>query len=172
MSPSCLNYYSPVTLTSSVLRDLWKMCWSLPSSFDPLQRAHRANRGREAAMSNLLYTTHSHLEEGKGNYGRILFIHFKVSLQHHCTTHMKALELNTPLCHWRLNLYSFTSCQCGGPDIWHTDHQHKHSASLCLVIYSWLQQQYSNVPSSSLQMTLWLWGFNHWWQRAGLREPG
>jgi hypothetical protein len=71
------------------------ICSSLPASFDPLQFAYRANRSTEDAISNLMHTTLTHLEEGNGNYVRMLFIDFSsafntyyLSLPQHSTSHL------------------------------------------------------------------------------------
>ncbi|KAG5263066.1 hypothetical protein AALO_G00282140 [Alosa alosa] len=80
------------------------ICSSLPASFDPLQFAYRANRSTEDAISNLMHTTLTHLEEGNGNYVRMLFIDFSSAFNTivplTLVTKMKALGLNTTLCHW------------------------------------------------------------------------
>ena len=104
MSSSCLNDYRPVALTSTVMKCFERLvkniiCSSLPSSFDPFQFAYRANRSREDAISNLLHTTLTHLEEGKGNYVRMLFIDFSSAFNTivpvTLVTKMKALGLAT-----------------------------------------------------------------------------
>lgn len=79
--PSCMNDYHPVALTSAVMKCFEKLIknyisTSLPSSFDTLQFAHRANRSRDDAIPNLLHTTLTHLDEGRGNYVRMLFIDY------------------------------------------------------------------------------------------------
>ncbi|KAG5284759.1 hypothetical protein AALO_G00030160 [Alosa alosa] len=108
-SPSCLNDYRLVALTSTVMKCFEKLvkniiCSSLPASFDPLQFAYRANRSTEDAISNLMHTTLTHLEEGNGNYVRMLFIDFSSAFNTivplTLVTKMKALGLNTTLCHW------------------------------------------------------------------------
>ncbi|KAG5279132.1 hypothetical protein AALO_G00074410 [Alosa alosa] len=64
----------------------------------------RANRSTEDAISNLMHTTFTHLEEGNGNYVRMLFIDFSSAFNTivplTLVTKMKALGLNTTLCHW------------------------------------------------------------------------
>ena len=111
-SPSCLNDYRPVALTSTVMKCFEKLvksfiCKSLPSSFDPLQFAYRANRSRDDAISNLLHTTLSHLDEGKGNYVRMLFIDyssaFNTIIPLTLVSKMKSLGLDNSLCNWILS---------------------------------------------------------------------
>lgn len=83
------------------------ICTSLPSSFDPLQFAYRENRSRDDAISNLLHTTLSHLDRGKGNYVRMLFIDyssaFNTIIPLTLVKKMKSLGLDLPLCNWVLN---------------------------------------------------------------------
>ncbi|KAL2085072.1 hypothetical protein ACEWY4_018392 [Coilia grayii] len=111
-SPSCLNDYQPVALTSTVMKCFERLvknmiCSTLPSSFDPFQFAYRTNRSREDAITNLLHSTLTHLEEGKGNYVRMLFIDFSSAFNTiiplKLVTKMKALGLNSTLCHWILD---------------------------------------------------------------------
>ncbi|KAG5286062.1 hypothetical protein AALO_G00010540 [Alosa alosa] len=77
----------------------------LPDGPDVTEKtAIRANRSTEDAISNLMHTTLTHLEEGNGNYVRMLFIDFSSAFNTivplTLVTKMKALGLNTTLCHW------------------------------------------------------------------------
>ncbi|KAK1806314.1 hypothetical protein P4O66_000031 [Electrophorus voltai] len=76
--PSDLNDYRPVALTSVVMKCFEKLVRdfitsSLPASMDPLQFAYRHNRSTDDAIAHLLHTTLTHLDEGRGNYVKMLF---------------------------------------------------------------------------------------------------
>ncbi|KAK1784141.1 hypothetical protein P4O66_021149 [Electrophorus voltai] len=76
--PSDLNDYRPVALTSVVMKCFEKLVRdfitsSLPASTDPLQFAYRHNRSTDDAIAHLLHTTLTHLDEGRGNYVKMLF---------------------------------------------------------------------------------------------------
>ncbi|KAK1784814.1 hypothetical protein P4O66_003478 [Electrophorus voltai] len=98
--PSDLNDYRPVALTSVVMKCFEKLVRdfitsSLPASMDPLQFAYRHNRSTDDAIAHLLHTTLTHLDEGRGNYVKIM-----PSL---LTTKLGDLGLHTSLCDWISN---------------------------------------------------------------------
>lgn len=110
--PAGLNDYRPVALTSAVMKCFERLvkkhiCDTLPSAFDPHQFAYRANRSRDDAISSLLHTTLSHLDEGRGNYVRMLFIDyssaFNTIIPLRLADKMRGLGLNTQLCNWVLS---------------------------------------------------------------------
>ncbi|KAK1784066.1 hypothetical protein P4O66_021738, partial [Electrophorus voltai] len=79
--PSDLSDYRPVTLTSVVMKCFEKLVRdfitsSLPASMDPLQFAYRHNRSTDDAIAHLLHTTLTHLDEGRGNYVKMLFVDY------------------------------------------------------------------------------------------------
>ena len=80
---------------------------STPGSLDPLQFAYRPYRSTDDAISHVLHTTLSHLDEGKGNYARLLFIDyssdFNTIVPNILVTKLKHLGLNTSLCSWVLS---------------------------------------------------------------------
>ncbi|KAK1788958.1 hypothetical protein P4O66_015858 [Electrophorus voltai] len=49
---------------------------SLPASMDPLQFAYRHNCSTDDAIAHLLHTTLTHLDEGRGNYVKMLFVDY------------------------------------------------------------------------------------------------
>ena len=70
-SPACMNDYRPVALTSVVMKCFERLvkdniCSVLPSSMDPLQFAYRPNRSTDDAISQVLHTTLSHLDNRRG----------------------------------------------------------------------------------------------------------
>ena len=110
--PSCLNDYRPVALTSAVMKCFERLvknyiCTSLPNSFDPLQFTYKANRSRDDAISNLLHTTLTHLDGGRGNYVMMLFIDyssaFNTIVPLRLIVKMRSLGINTQMCNWVLS---------------------------------------------------------------------
>ncbi len=79
--PSCLNYYRPVALTSTVMKVFERLlkkhiCSSIPAILDPLQFAYRPNRSTDDAISQVLHSSLTHIESTNGNYVRLLFIDY------------------------------------------------------------------------------------------------
>ncbi|KAK1803331.1 hypothetical protein P4O66_004114 [Electrophorus voltai] len=110
--PSDLNDYRPVALTSVVMKCFEKLVRdfitsSLPASMDPLQFAYRHNRSTDDAIAHLLHTTLTHLDEGRGNYVEMLFVHyssaFNTIIPSLLTTKLGDLGLHTSLCDWISN---------------------------------------------------------------------
>ncbi|KAK1803842.1 hypothetical protein P4O66_003747 [Electrophorus voltai] len=110
--PSDLNDYRPVTLTSVVMKCFEKLVRdfitsSLPASTDPLQFAYRHNRSTDDAIAHLLHTTLTHLDEGRGNYVKMLFVDyssaFNTIIPSLLTTKLGDLGLHTSLCDWISN---------------------------------------------------------------------
>ncbi|KAK1804738.1 hypothetical protein P4O66_003594 [Electrophorus voltai] len=107
--PSDLNDYRPVALTSVVMKCFEKLVRdfitsSLPASMDPLQFAYRHNRSTDDAIAHLLHTTLTHLDEGRGNYVKMLFVDyssaFNTIIPSLLTTKLGDLGLHTSLCDW------------------------------------------------------------------------
>ena len=72
------NDYRPVALTSVIMKCFERLVLdyikaSLPPSLDPWQFAYRRNRSTDDAVSFVLHTVLSHLEQ-QGNYVRLLFV--------------------------------------------------------------------------------------------------
>ena len=65
-SPICHNDFSPVAITSVVMKCFEKLindiCASLPTSFDPLQFAFHPNRSADDAINHVLHSTLTHLD--------------------------------------------------------------------------------------------------------------
>ncbi|KAK1791233.1 hypothetical protein P4O66_013254, partial [Electrophorus voltai] len=110
--PSSLNDYRPVALTSVVMKCFEKLVRdfitsSLPASMDPLQFAYRHNRSTDDAIAHLLHTTLTHLDEGRGNYVKMLFVDyssaFNTIIPSLLTTKLEDLGLHTSLCDWISN---------------------------------------------------------------------
>ncbi|KAK1788979.1 hypothetical protein P4O66_015871 [Electrophorus voltai] len=79
--PSGLDDYHPVALTSVVMKCFEKLVRdfitsSLPASMDPLQFAYSHNRSTDDAIAHLLHTTLTHLDKGRGNYVKMLFVDY------------------------------------------------------------------------------------------------
>ncbi|KAK1804694.1 hypothetical protein P4O66_003525 [Electrophorus voltai] len=109
---SDLNDYCPVALTSVVMKCFEKLLRdfitsSLPASMDPLQFAYRHNRTTDDAIAHLLHTTLTHLDEGRGNYVKMLFVDyssaFNTIIPSLLTTKLEDLGLHTSLCDWISN---------------------------------------------------------------------
>ncbi|KAK1800056.1 hypothetical protein P4O66_006556, partial [Electrophorus voltai] len=106
--PSDLNNYRPVALTSVMMK-----CFEKPirdfitSSLDPLQFAYRHNRSTDDAIAHLLHTTLTHLDKGRGNYVKMLFVDyssaFNTIIPSLLTTKLEDLGLHTSLCDWIAN---------------------------------------------------------------------
>ncbi|KAK1784717.1 hypothetical protein P4O66_003396 [Electrophorus voltai] len=110
--PSGLNDYCPVALTSVVMKCFEKLVRefitsSLPASMDPLQFAYRHNRSTDDATAYLLHTTLTHLDKGRGNYVKMLFVDyisaFNTIIPSLLTTKLEDLGLHTSLCDWISN---------------------------------------------------------------------
>ncbi|KAK1806304.1 hypothetical protein P4O66_000179 [Electrophorus voltai] len=110
--PSGLSDYRPVSLTSVVMKCFEKLVRdlitsSLPASTDPLRFAYRQNRSTDDAIAHLLHTTLTHLDEGRGNYVKMLFVDyssaFNTIIPSLLTTKLEDLGLHTSLCDWISN---------------------------------------------------------------------
>ncbi|KAK1789922.1 hypothetical protein P4O66_002251 [Electrophorus voltai] len=109
--PSGLNDYRSVALTSIVVKCFEKLgrdfiTSSLPASMDPLQFAYRHNRSTDDAIAHLLHTTLTHLDKGRGNYVKMLFVDyssaFNTIIPSLLTTKLEDLGLH-PVCDWISN---------------------------------------------------------------------
>ncbi len=79
--PSCLNDYRPVALTSTVMKVFERLLkkhifTSIPATLDPLQFAYRPNRSTDDAISQVLHSSLTHIDNKNGNYVRLLFIDY------------------------------------------------------------------------------------------------
>ncbi|KAK1803836.1 hypothetical protein P4O66_003789 [Electrophorus voltai] len=110
--PSGLNDYHSVALTSVVMKCFEKLVRdfitsSLPASMDPLQFAYHHNRSTDDAIAHLLHTTLTHLDKGRGNYVKMLFVDyssaFNTIIPSLLTTKLEDLGLHTSLCDWISN---------------------------------------------------------------------
>ncbi|KAK1789284.1 hypothetical protein P4O66_015217, partial [Electrophorus voltai] len=110
--PSDLNDYRPVALTSVVMKCFEKLVRdfitsSLPASMDPMQFAYRHNCSTDDAIAHLLHTTLTHLDKGRGNYVKMLFVDyssaFNTIIPSLLTTTLEDLGLHTSLCDWISN---------------------------------------------------------------------
>lgn len=110
--PACHNDYRPVALTSIVMKCFERLMRdhitsSLPATIDSLQFAYRTNRSTDDAISHLLHTSLSHLDTGRGNYVRMLFVDyssaFNTIIPSKLFTKLMDLGLSSSLCHWILN---------------------------------------------------------------------
>jgi hypothetical protein len=95
-SPSVLNDYRPVALTSIVMKCferivLRNLLSQTKQFFDPHQFAYKHNRSTDDATLTLLNNTYTHLEK-PGSYVRILFIDFS-SAFNTIQPHLMALKL-------------------------------------------------------------------------------
>ena len=95
-SPSELNDYRPVALTSIVMKCfeklvLKKLLLQTHTHTDPYQFAYRQNRSTDDATISLLHNAYSHLEK-PGSYVRILFVDFS-SAFNTIQPHLMALKL-------------------------------------------------------------------------------
>ncbi|KAK1794450.1 hypothetical protein P4O66_011319, partial [Electrophorus voltai] len=110
--PSDLNDYGPVALTLVMMKCFEKLVRdfitsSLPASMDPLHFAYCDNRSTDDAIAHLLHTTLTHLDEGRGNYVKMLFVDyssvFNTIIPSLLTTKLEDLGLHTSLCDWISN---------------------------------------------------------------------
>ncbi|KAK1804869.1 hypothetical protein P4O66_019133 [Electrophorus voltai] len=119
--PSGLNDYRPVALTSVVMKCFEKLVRdfvtsslpaSMPASMDLLQFANRHNCSTDDAIVPLLHTTLTHLDKGRGNYVKMLFVDyssaFNTIIPSLLTTKLEDLGLHTSLCNWISNF--LTTC--------------------------------------------------------------
>ncbi|KAK1799599.1 hypothetical protein P4O66_000478 [Electrophorus voltai] len=109
-----MNDYRPVALTSVVMKCFEKLVRdfiisSLPSHLfmDPLQFAYRQNRSTDDAIAHLLHTTLTHLDKGRGNDVKMLFVDyslaFNTTIPSLLTAKLEDLGLHTSLCDWISN---------------------------------------------------------------------
>ena len=95
-SPSCLNDYRPVALTSIVMKCFERIVLKHLLSFtahnmDPFQFAYKPHRGTDDAVLTLLHNAFLHVNE-TGSFVRILFVDFS-SAFNTIQPHLLALKL-------------------------------------------------------------------------------
>ena len=111
-SPSCLNDYRPVALTSVTMKCFEKLVLKfinslLPNGFDPHQFAYRPKRNIDDAISINVHDILQHCEN-KNTYARVLFIDYSSAFNTiiPCKLYSKLMnDLHFPvtLCNWVLN---------------------------------------------------------------------
>ncbi|KAK1800182.1 hypothetical protein P4O66_000197 [Electrophorus voltai] len=78
--------------------------FSLPASIDPLQFAYHHNHSTDDTFAHLLHTTLTHLDKGRGNYVKMLFVNyssaFNTIIPSRLTTKLEDLGLHLFLCDW------------------------------------------------------------------------
>ena len=113
-SPSELNHFRPVALTSIVMKCFERLILShlLPhvqSQLDPYQFVYRSRRGTDDAVACLLHKLFEHMETA-GNYARILLIDFSSAFntiqRHVMIDKLQKLEVPAALVHWVFNFLS------------------------------------------------------------------
>ena len=120
-SPSELNHFRPVALTSIVMKCFERLILShiLPhvqSQLDPYQFAYRSRRGTDDAIACLLHKLFEHMETA-GIYAQILFIDFFCLIfffssafntiqRHVMIDKLQKLEVPAALVHWVFNFLS------------------------------------------------------------------
>ncbi|KAK1794793.1 hypothetical protein P4O66_010001 [Electrophorus voltai] len=107
-----IDDFRPVALTSVVMKCFEKLVRvfitsSLPASMDPLQFAYCQNRSTDDTIAHLLQTTRTHLDKGRGNYAKMLFVDYSSAVNtiiaSLLTTKLEDLGLHTSLCDWISN---------------------------------------------------------------------
>ncbi|KAK1784464.1 hypothetical protein P4O66_000873 [Electrophorus voltai] len=77
------------------------------TSMDPLQFAYRHNHATDDAIAHLLHSTLTHLDKGRGNYVKMLFVDyssaFNTIIPSLLTTKLEDLGLHTSLSDWISN---------------------------------------------------------------------
>ncbi|GAA6106515.1 uncharacterized protein LOC107695764 [Tachysurus ichikawai] len=108
--PSCLNDYRPVALTSVVMKvfdGLVKNVICFSDTLDPLQFAYRSNRSTDDAISHILHSSLTHIDNNNRNYVRLLFIDyssaFNTIVPIKLASKLMDLGLNSSLCNWILD---------------------------------------------------------------------
>ncbi len=93
--PSCLNYYRPVALTSTVMKVFERLLKNHICSYRP-------NRSTDDALSHVLHSSLTHIDSKNGNYVRLLFIDYSSAFNSIVPTKLAVkfsdLGLNTSLC--------------------------------------------------------------------------
>ncbi len=107
--PSCLNDYSPVALTSIVMKVFERLlknhiCSSIPVTLDSLQFAYCPNRSTDDAISHILHSSLTHTDSKNGNYVRLLFIDYSSAFNTiapiNLAFKLTDFSLNSSLCDW------------------------------------------------------------------------
>ncbi|KAL0186167.1 hypothetical protein M9458_017837 [Cirrhinus mrigala] len=110
-SPTCLNDYRPVALTPFIMKCFERLVLthlkdSLQSSLDPHQFAYCGNRSTEDAVSLVLHSVLTHLDN-TNTYARMLFVDFSSAfntvLPSKLITKLRDLDINTSLCNWTMD---------------------------------------------------------------------
>ena len=113
-SPTELNHFRPVALTSLIMKCFEKMILNyllflVSPLLDPLQFAYQAKRGTDDAVSCLLHRLLEHLDTA-GNYARILFVDFSSAFntiqRHIMIQKLQNLDVPIVLTRW---LFDFLS---------------------------------------------------------------
>ncbi|GAA6231470.1 uncharacterized protein LOC109141784 [Lates japonicus] len=106
-----LNDYRPVALTPIVMKCFERLVMtrikdSIDVTVDPHQYAYRKNRSTEDAISSVVHTTLTHLEN-KDSYVRLLFVDFTSAfntiIPQTLIQKLNTLGLSSTLCNWVLD---------------------------------------------------------------------
>jgi hypothetical protein len=109
---TCLNYYSPVALTSVIKKCFKRLVkkhinTTLLDTLDSLQFAYRPHRSTNDTIAIAHHTALFHLGKRENNYVRMLFIDYRSAFNtvvpSKLTTKLGTLGLNTSLCNWILD---------------------------------------------------------------------
>ncbi len=78
---NCLNDYRPVALTSIVMKVFERLvknhiCSSFLVALDPLQFSYLPNRSTDDAISHVLHSSLTHIDNKNGNYVSLRFIDY------------------------------------------------------------------------------------------------
>ncbi|KAK3516909.1 hypothetical protein QTP70_028200 [Hemibagrus guttatus] len=107
-SPKCLNDYRPVALTPIVMKCFKRLVLARfkkcpPPTLDPHQFAYRSNRSTEDAVSTVLHSVLTHLDNNN-THAHVLFVDFSSTfntvIPSKLTTKLGDLGINTSLHNW------------------------------------------------------------------------
>lgn len=110
-SPTSLNNYRPVALTSTIMKCFERLVLArlkscLPPTLDPNQFAYRQNRSTDDAISTALHPALYHLDQSN-TYVRFLFIDFSSAfntiIPSKLITKLSDLGIDHSLCNWILD---------------------------------------------------------------------
>ncbi|KAF0031978.1 hypothetical protein F2P81_016533 [Scophthalmus maximus] len=110
-SPTGLNDYRPVALTPIIMKCFERLVLAhlkncLPPTLDSYQFAYRSNRSTEDAVSTVLHSVLTHLDNNN-TYARMLFVDFSSAfntvIPSKLNTKLGDLGFNNPLRHWLMD---------------------------------------------------------------------
>lgn len=133
-NPTCLNDYSPVAVTHIIMKCFERLVLahlkdSLPSTLDPHRFAYRCNRSTENAVSIVLHSVLTHLDNRK-TYARMLYVDFSSAfntvISSKLITKLGDLGINTSLCRWIMDFLTNRVRVSGDPHLRGPVLDHKH----------------------------------------------